>query len=383
MTGEELPDYLRHHWPEIRAGWLSGRYRPRPVRRGERPKPGGGGRTLGLPTVLARWLPQAVRQVLQPDWAKPFADHSYGFRPARSAHPAMARAPQYLEDGYDGVVDLEREKFFDRVHHDQLLSLVKGRRADRRGLQRIDRYLTAGVLTGDGFEATVEGTPQGGPLSPLVANLLRDGFDQAWERRGHRFVRDADDSNLSVQSRRAGQRGRASGTRCLERRLPRTGHAAQRAVARPWRRTLRGFTCTRRRPHRRQGRANALQARTQEVRQRTCRTRGVSLQRVGDGLRQDLDGWYAYFRFPAGQSSFTARDSWGRRRLRCDVWQPWGRRRYRALRHRGVSRDLAWNTGKSAHGPWRLSRSPARAIALPGHDFDRGGVPRLSRRSRR
>jgi RNA-directed DNA polymerase len=383
MTVEELPDYLRQHWPERRAGLLSGSYRPSPVRRVEIPKPGGGVRKLGIPTVLDRLIQQAVLQVLQPEWDKTFSDHSYGFRPARSAHQAMARAQQYLEDGYDWVVDLDLEKFFDRVNHDKVMSLVKGRIADRRVLQLIERYLKAGVLTGDGFEATVEGTPQGGPLSPLVANLRLDGFDKELERRGHRFVRYADDSNIYVKSPRAGQRVLASVTRFLERRLKLTVNAAKSAVDRPWRRTFLGFTFTRRRPHRRQVSAKALKALKQEVRQRTCRTRGVSLQRVVDGLRQYLDGWYAYFRFTEGQSSFKELDSWVRRRLRCYVWKQWGRRRYRELRHRGVSRDLAWNTCKSAHGPWRLSRSPALAIALPGHYFDRAGVPRLYRRSRR
>jgi RNA-directed DNA polymerase len=383
MTVEELPGYLRQHWPEIRAGLLAGSYRPSPVRRVEIPKPGGGVRKLGIPTVLDRLIQQALLHVLQPDWDKTFSDHSYGFRPRRSAHQAIARAQQYLEEGYGWVVDLDLEQFFDRVNHDKLMSLVKGRVADRRVLQLIDRYLKAGVLTGDGFEATVEGTPQGGPLSPLLANLLLDDLDKELERRGHRFVRYADDSNIYVHSLRAGQRVLASVTRFLERRLQLTVNAAKSAVDRPWRRTFLGFTFTRRRPNRRQVSEKALKALKQEVRQRTGRTRGVPLQRVVQDLRQYLEGWYAYFRFAEGQSIFKEMDSWVRRRLRCYVWKQWGRRRYRELRRRGVSQDLAWNTCKSAHGPWRLSRSPALAIALPGHHFDRLGVPRLYQRSRR
>jgi hypothetical protein len=191
------------------------------------------------------------------------------------------------------------------------------------------------------------------------------------------------DSNIYVKSARAGPRVLASVTRFLERRLQLTVNAAKSAVDRPWRRTFLGFTFTRRRPHRRQVSAKALKALKQEVRQRTGRTRGVSLQRVVDDLRQYLNGWYAYFRVAAVQSTFKELDSWVRRRLRCYVWKQWGRRRYRELRKRGVSQDLAWNTGKSAHGPWRLSRSPALAIALPGQYLDRLGVPRLSQRSRR
>lgn len=383
MTVEELPGYLQQHWLTLRTALLAGTYCPRPVKRVEIPKPGGGVRKLGIPTVLDRFLQQALLQVLQPEWDDTFSDGSYGFRPGRSAHQAIARAQAYLEEGYSWVVDLDLEKFFDRVNQDKLMSLVKERITDRRVLQLIDRYLKAGALTGDGFEATTEGTPQGGPLSPLLANLLLDGFDKELERRGHRFVRYADDSNIYVKSARAGQRVLASVTRFLAQRLKLTVNAAKSAVDRPWRRTFLGFTFTGRRPHRRQVSAKALKAFKQEVRQRTGRTRGVLLRRLVHDLRQYLEGWYAYFRVAEAQSPFKELDSWVRRRLRCYVWKQWGRRRYRELRKRGVSQDLAWNTCKSAHGPWRLSRSPALAMALPGRDFDRLGLSRLHRRSHR
>jgi hypothetical protein len=194
-------------------------------------------------------------------------------------------------------------------------------------------------------------------------------------------VRDADESHISVQSARAGHRVLARVSRFFERRRKLTVNAAKSAVDRPWRRTFLGFTFTGRRPHRRRVCAKALKAFTQEVRQRTCRTRGVSLRRIGHELRQYLEGWYASFRVADAQSMCKELDAWVRRRLRCYVWKHWGRRRYRELRKRGVSQDLAWNTCKSAHGPWRLSRNPALAIALPGHAFDRLGVPRLYRRS--
>ena len=218
-----------------------------------------------------------------------------------------------------------------RVKHDKWMRLVQERVADRRVLHLIDRSLKAGVLTGDGCEATVEGTPPGGPLSPLVAKLLRDALDKERERRGHRCVRSADASHIYVRSARAGYRVRASVTRCLERRLKRTVHAATRAVDRPWRRTLLGCTCTGRRPHRRQGRDKALKALKQEVRQRTGRTRGVPRRRLVHELRQSLEGWDASFRVAEAPSTFQELDSWGRRRLRCYVWQQWGRRRYREL----------------------------------------------------
>jgi RNA-directed DNA polymerase len=383
MTVEELSGYLREQWPQIREALLAGTYRPQPVKRVEIPKSGGGVRKLGIPTGLDRFIQQALLQALQPEWDHTFSDGSYGFRPGRSAHQAIAQAQRYLGEGYSWVVDLDLEKFFDRVNHDKLMSLVKQRIAGRRVLQLIDRYLKAGALTDEGLEATLEGTPPGGPLSPLLANLLLDGLDKELERRGHRFVRYADDCNIDVKSARAGQRVLASVTRFLARRLKLAVNAVKSAVDRPWRRTFLGFTFTGQRPNRRRVSEKALKACKQEVRWLTSRTRGVALARVVGDLRQYLSGWYAYFGFTEAPSSFKELDSWIRRRLRCYRWQQWGRRRYRELRRRGVSRDLAWNTVKSAHGPWRISRSPALAIALPGSYFDGLGRPRLHRGSHR
>ena len=225
--------------------------------------------------------------------------------------------------------------------------------------------------------------PQGGPRSPLLANLLLDGLDQELERRGHRFMRDADACNIYVKSARAGQRVLASVTRVLARRLTLAVNAAKSAVDRPWRRTFLGFTFTGHRPNRRRVRDKALKACKQEIRRLTYRTRGVSVRQVVRDVQQYVTGWYAYFGFGEVPSRLKELDSWIRHRLRCYRWKPWGRRRYRALRRRGVSRELAWNTVKSAHGPWRLSRSPALAIALPGGYFDGLGLPRLPRVLRR
>jgi RNA-directed DNA polymerase len=295
----------------------------------------------------------------------------------------VAQAQRYWREGYSGVVDLDLEKCFDRVNQDKLRSLGKERVVDRRVLQRIDRSLKAGALTDEGWEATVEGTPPGGPLSPLFANLRRDALAKELERRGHRVGRDAADSHIFVKSARAGQRVLARVTWFLARRLKLAVNAAKSAVARPWQRTFLGCTFAGQRPHRRRVSAKALEACKHEGRKLTSRTRGVSLGRVVGELPRSLDEWYASFGFTEAPSRFKELDAWIRRRLRCYLGKPWGRRQYRELRRRGGSRDLAWNTVKSAHGPWRLSRSPALAIALPGSSFDGLGVPRRHRSSRR
>jgi group II intron reverse transcriptase/maturase len=242
MTVEELPGYLRMHWPRIRASLLNGSYRPQPVLRKEIPKPGGGVRELGIPTVLDRLIQQALAQVLQIEWDRSFSRFSFGFRPRRSGHQAIACAQQFLREGYEWVVDLDLERFFDRVVHEVLMARVKQRIADPRLLKLIDRYLKSGVMIGTMLEPTEEGVPQGGPLSPLLANLLLDDLDRELERRGHRFVRYADDVNIYVRSQRAGERVLASVKSFLEKRLKLRVNLEKSAVDRPWRRVLLGFT---------------------------------------------------------------------------------------------------------------------------------------------
>jgi group II intron reverse transcriptase/maturase len=315
--------------------------------------------------------------VLQADWDGSFSEFSFGFRPGRSAHQAISQAQQYLNQGYTWVVDLDVEKFFDRVNQDLLLQRVKARVADNRVLRLIDRFLKAGVMIDGQVYPTLLGLAQGGPLSPLLANLLLDELDRELERRGHRFARYADDCNIYVKSQRAGERVLASISRFLARRLKLQVNAAKSAVDRPWKRTFLGFTFSRR-GYRRKVSAQALEKLKAELRRLTGRTRGHSLAQIIAEVRELLLGWKAYFGFAEVLSPLRDLEKWLRRKLRCYLWKQWGRRGYRELRQRGVERELAWNTAKSAHGPWRLSKSPALSQALPASYFATLGLPSLT-----
>lgn len=376
MSVEELAPYLKGNWPRLKEALLQGTYVPQPVRRVEIPKPGGGIRKLGIPSVVDRFIQQAIMQVLQGEWDPTFSEWSFGFRPGRSAHQAVESAQRYLKKGCTWVVDIDLEKFFDRVNHDKLMGEVGKRIRDRRVLTIIRRFLGAGVLEHDALHETTEGTPQGGPLSPLLANLLLDGMDRELERRGHRFVRYADDCNVYVRSRRAGNRVLGSISEFLSGRLKLKVNEAKSAVARPWRRKFLGFSFSRF-DFRRRISQESMRRFKEKVRGITQRTRGRSIKDIAGELGQYLRGWKAYFGFAEALTPLKELDSWIRRRLRCYLWKQWGRRGYRELLRRGVSRDLAWNTAKSAHGPWRLSRSPGLAFALTASYFGELGVPTL------
>jgi RNA-directed DNA polymerase len=367
MNVGDLPAYLKEHWPTIRAQLLDGTYKPQPVRRVEIPKASGGMRPRGIPTVLDRFIQQAVMQVLQAEWDATFSETSFGFRPGRSAHQAVERAQAYIASGHAVVVDIDLEKFFDRVNHDILMGLVAKRVADKRILKLIRGFMTTGAMGGGLVSPTEEGTPQGGPLSPLLSNLMLDVLDKELEKRGHRFVRYADDCNIYVRSRRAGERVMAGIERFLAKRLKLKINKAKSAVAKPSIRQFLGFSFTSENEPRRRIAPQAIARFKSRIRELTRRTRGQSLAQIVKELSIYLPGWRGYFGFCQTPSVLRALDEWTRRRLRAIAWKQWkrGSTRFAELRRCGVGRDLAAQTAGSPHGPWRLSNSPALNIALP------------------
>jgi RNA-directed DNA polymerase len=379
MTIEETHNYLKEHWLTIREQLLKGTYRPQPVKRVNIPKPDGGIRKLGIPCVIDRLIQQGLLQVLQRQWDPTFSKHSYGFRPGRSAHQAVAQAQIYIAEGYNYVVDIDLEKFFDRVNHDLLMARVAARVSDKRGLKLIRAFLNAGVME-DGLVYPIdEGTPQGGPLSPLLSNLVLDDFDKELTRRGHRFCRYADDCNIYVRSRRAGERVMATVCRFLTIKLKLKVNESKSAVARPEERKFLGFSISNDGSERRIAH-KALDRFKTQLRKLTRRTCGVSLPKLIEKLAPYLIGWRGYFGFCQTPIVMSNLDAWIRRRLRMYLWRQWknGPNRFKELRRRGVPKFKAAVAAGSPTGFWRMSGHPAIQQALRNHYFDSIGLPRVA-----
>lgn len=382
MSVEGLPGFLQEKWLSIKEQLLKGGYVPQAVKRVEIPKPGRKEkRKLGIPTVLDRFIQQATLQVLQEKWDGRFSESSYGFRPKRRTREAMRQAQEYLQTGYSVVVDIDLEKFFDRICHDCLMSRLAQEIEDKRVLKLIRSYLTAGVL-GDGLVSTpTEGTPQGGPLSPFLSNVVLDELDKELEKRGHRFVRYADDSNIYVRSQRAGERVMKSVSRFIEKRLKLRVNSDKSAVGDPKRRKFLGFSFTGgREPNRIKIAEPSLQCFRAQVRRMTRRNRGRSVEEVVGQLRKYLIGWGGYFQLAQTPTIFRDLDSWIRRRLRSLLWKQWKvyANRKRELIQRGGPEDLARSEAWSAKGPWRMSHAKAVQMALPNRYFDTMGLPMLA-----
>src|SRR6201987_3781037 len=379
MTVDQLGDYLKQHWPVIREQLLNGTYEPKPVRRVEIPKPDGGVRNVGIPTVLDRFIQQAVMQVLQRRWDRTFSEYSYGFRPGRSAHQAVAQAQQYIAANYSWVVDLDLEKFFDRVNHDKLMGQVAKRVEDKRLLKLIRAFLNAGVMENGLVSPSVEGTPQGGPLSPLLSNLVLDELDRELERRGHRFVRYADDCNIYVRSERAGQRVMESISRFITQKLKLKVNEAKSAVARPQERKFLGFSFRAGPDTKRTIAPKSLERFKRRIREITRRAKGVSIKTTMEELATYMRGWRGYFGFCETPEVLIALTRWVRLRLRAALWRQWKtpRRRPAARVALGVSGWAARNTAGSGRGPWYLARSRALSTGLSNAYFKSLGLPSL------
>ena len=354
MHADQLRAYLREHWPSLRWELMEGRYKPKPVRGVDIPKPGGGKRRLGIPTVLDRFVQQAVLQVLTPIFDPGFSESSYGYRPSRSAQQAVAAGRRHVKDGRRWVVDLDLEKFFDRVNHDVLMARVGRRVKDKRVLRLIRRFLEAGMMADGIVEARVEGTPQGGPLSPLLSNILLDELDKELEKRGHRFCRYADDCNVYAQSKRAGDRVMASLERFLRTRLRLVLNRAKSVVDRPWKRTFLGYSMTSgREPRLRVPKESAQRAR-ETLRAVFRRGRGRRLTRVIEEVNEVTRGWVGYYRLAEVKGVFEDLDTWIRRRCRWILWRQWKRPKTRSskLRSLGLEEIRARQSAYNGRGPW-------------------------------
>jgi len=379
LAVSELKDHLKRHWPTIRARLLVGGYQPAVVRRVDIPKPYGGTRTLGIPTVVDRLIQQALHQVLQPMFEPTFSDASYGFRPGRNAHQALRHARKYVADGKRWVVDIDLEKFFDRVNHDLLMSKLATKIDDARVLTLIRRYLEAGMMADGLVQPRTEGTPHGGPLSPLLSNILLTELDRELERRGHAFCRYADDCNIYVASERAGVGLLHSLTEFLAERLKLKVNAAKSAVARPWQRKFLGYSLTWHPKPKLRIAGSSLERLTEKVKALLRGARGRNLGTTIQTLNPLLRGWAAYFKLTETKRALEERDGWIRHKLRCILWRQWKRpyARARNLMKRGLTEQRAWRSACNQRGPWWNAGASHMHAAFPKSWFDHLGLVSL------